>query len=82
MQKTEDRGNNQEVIMKKGVKHYLQYAVILIVVIILLCGVFSIVKRLTGTSSTGDLSGNKAGQEETTEKKADNSVPMTKLTVT
>lgn len=68
--------------MKKGVKHYLQYAVILIVVIILLCGVFSIVKRLTGTSSTGDLSGNKAGQEETTEKKADNSVPMTKLTVT
>lgn len=68
--------------MKKGVKQYLQYAVILMVVIILLCGVFSIVKRLTGTSSTGDLSGGKAGQEETTEEKADNSVPMTKLTVT
>ena len=38
--------------MKKGIGKYLQYAVILVVVIILLCGIFSVVKRLTGTSST------------------------------
>ena len=42
--------------MKKGITRYLQYAVVLAVVVILLCGIFAIVKRLTGTSSTDNLS--------------------------
>lgn len=68
--------------MKKGVIKYLQYAVVLVVVIILLCGIFSIIKRLTGTSSTDDLSANGAKkQTEETEEKVDNSEPITSLTV-
>ena len=70
--------------MKKGIGKYLQYAVILVVVVILLCGIFSVVKRLTGTSSTDDLStgGKSQKTEEQVDEKADNSVPMTSLTVT
>ena len=73
----------QEDHMKKGVKRYLEYAVVLIVVVILLCGIFSIVRRLTGTTSTDELTaGNSSQKEETVNEKADNSVPMTALTVT
>ncbi|MDO5146433.1 MAG: polysaccharide deacetylase family protein [Eubacteriales bacterium] len=70
--------------MKKGVSKYLQYVVVAVVVVILLCGIFSIVKRLTGTSSTGALSKGENGKksEKVSEKTADNSVPMTRLTVT
>ena len=70
--------------MKKGVMKYLQYAVVLVVVVILLCGIFSILRRLTGTSSTDDLSAGsaEAQTEANIDEKADNSVPMTELSVT
>ena len=44
--------------MKKNKMRLIQYAVTIVVVIILLCGIFSIIKRLTGTSSTDKLSSN------------------------
>ena len=70
--------------MKKGVMKYLRYAVVLVVVVILLCGIFSILRRLTGTSSTDDLSAGsaEAQTEANIDEKADNSVPMTELSVT
>ena len=69
--------------MKKGVMKYLQYAVVLVIVVVLLCGIFSILKRLTGTSSTDDLSTGGSGQqsEKNIEEEADNSVPITDLSV-
>lgn len=69
---------------KKGVMKYVQYAVVVLIVVILLCGIFSIIKRLTGTSSTGDLSKNdsKKQSEETSQKEMDNSIPMTDFSVT
>ena len=69
---------------KNGKMKIVQYIVVILIVIVLLCGIFSILKRLTGTSSTDKLSdGGKKQQaaESTTEKKVDNSVPMTKLSV-
>lgn len=68
--------------MKKG--KIIQYIVVVAVVAILLCGVFSILKRLTGTSSTDTLTkkDDKGSAEETTTKEVDNSKPMTSLTVT
>lgn len=68
--------------MKNKMK-FLQYAVSVVVIIILLCGIFSIIKRLTGTSSTDKLSNNVTKEQGTmSEKKVDNSVPLTKLSVT
>ncbi len=69
--------------MKKG--KILQYLLVAFVVIILLCGIFSIIKRLTGTSSTDTLTKkekNSKGSEVSKEEKADNSKPMTSLTIT
>ncbi len=66
-----------------------QIIIMILVVFILLCGIFSIFRRLTGTTSTdklGNSSSKKAAttaSEATTEAKgADNSVPMTSFTVT
>ena len=69
--------------MKKGITRYLQYAVVLAVVVILLCGIFAIVKRLTGTSSTDNLSagGSDKKTEQNINEEADNSVPITDLSV-
>ena len=68
--------------MKKNKMRLIQYAVTIVVVIILLCGIFSIIKRLTGTSSTDKLSSNVSKEQgEVSEKEVDNSVPMTKLSV-
>lgn len=68
--------------MKKNKMKLIQYTVSIVVVIILLCGIFSIIKRLTGTSSTDKLSNNiSKEQEDVSEKEVDNSVPMTKLSV-
>ena len=69
--------------MKKGITKYLQYAVVLVVVVILLCGIFSILRRLTGTSSTDNLSAGGSDQqsEKNIDEEADNSVPITDLSV-
>ncbi|MBQ9155596.1 MAG: polysaccharide deacetylase family protein [Eubacterium sp.] len=69
--------------MKKG--KIVQYIVAVVVVLVLLCGIFTILRRLTGTSSTDTISGKenkKKAAEATTEKKVDNSRPMTSLTIT
>lgn len=67
-----------------------QVIIMILVVFILLCGIFSIFRRLTGTGFQKDFgdndgAGNSASTtevaEETTEAKADNSVPMTSFTV-
>lgn len=67
-----------------------QYIIMILVVFILLCGIFSIFRKLTGTTSTDKISKGESGSsqteqaaEATTEgEKVDNSVPMTKFTVT
>ena len=77
--------------MKKGI----QYLLLLLVVVILGVGIFSVARRLTGSptksrrENTGTRTETKAADkkdkkeaEATTEKKVDNSVPMTALTVT
>ncbi len=75
--------------MKKGI----QYILLLAVILVLGVGVFSVAKRLVGTgtnkqettSKTKKQEAGKAGKdapEATTEKKVDNSVPMTNLKVT
>jgi peptidoglycan/xylan/chitin deacetylase (PgdA/CDA1 family) len=80
--------------MKKG--KIIQYIVAILVVFVLLCGIFSIVRRITGknttenvaetnngkSSKTKDKEGKKAEAEEDTEAEADNSTPITKLKVT
>lgn len=66
--------------MKKG--KIVQLVVSVLIVIVLACGIFAIAKRLTGTSSTDKLESDSQIEEATTEEKKDNSVPMTKLTVT
>ena len=69
--------------MKKGKMKIVQYIIVAFVAVVLLCGIFSILKRLTATSSTDKLSESKKekGVETTTEKKVDNSIPITKLSV-
>ncbi len=69
--------------MKKGITKYLQYTVVLVVVVILLCGIFSILRRLTGTSSINNLSARSFDQqsEKNIDEEADNSVPITDLSV-
>lgn len=65
-----------------------QIIIMILVVFILLCGIFSIFRRLTGTTSTDKLSGSSSTQNETSAEattegeKVDNSVPMTSFTVT
>lgn len=68
--------------MKKNKMKLIQYAVSIIVIIVLLCGIFSIIKRLTGTSSTDKLSNNVSKEQgKVSEKEVDNSVPLTNLSV-
>lgn len=83
-ERKDNKRMSQEDIMKKGVTKYLRYGVSLVVVVVLLCGIFSIVSRLAGTSSTDKLSKKEAAKksEKSTEENVDNSVPMTSLTVT
>lgn len=67
--------------MKNKMK-IIQYAVTILVIIVLLCGIFSIIKRLTGTSSTDKLSNNVSKEQgKIVEKEVDNSVPLTKLSI-
>ncbi|MBR5047438.1 MAG: polysaccharide deacetylase family protein [Eubacterium sp.] len=73
--------------MKKGI----QYVLLLAVVIVLGVGIFSVARRLTGTdtarqetsagSKTKEEKTDSEAQETTTEKKVDNSVPMTDLKI-
>ena len=73
--------------MKKGI----QYILLLAVVLVLGVGIFTVAKRLMGTgnkaqeNSTGSVTKEKGEdkkeKETTTEKKVDNSVPMTDLKV-
>lgn len=71
--------------MKRKMK-ILPYIFMVVIVCVLLCGIFSIAKRLTGTSSAGPIKDDKQvvekSEEVTQEEKVDNSVPMTKLVIT
>ncbi|MDO4977705.1 MAG: polysaccharide deacetylase family protein [Eubacteriales bacterium] len=71
--------------MKKG----LTYGLMIVIVLILGCGIFTVGKRLMGSSTDKKTGDSKVEQntleeveETTTEEEADNSVPMTSLTVT
>ena len=74
--------------MKKG--SIVQYIVAALVVVVLVCGIVSIASRVTGKSSKEKVAGENRGNSsdadskdgKSADEKADNSVPMTKLSVT